>query len=177
MKLLILISLLAVGVATQEISWLSQSGQKKIQKTFAKLWKDQQVKTVEINLNEMVQKELGFKLRKQTLYKVMADGTHAGYMYLDKAPSKFDKFDYMVIYKPDLSIKIVRVLVYREDQGGEIMSNSFLKQFNGKNSFSKLELGKDIQGISGATLSCRSTVEGVKKLTNRIYKMKQEGKL
>ena len=50
-------------------------------------------------------------------------------------------------------------------------------EFRGKNSFSKLELGKDIQGISGATISCRSTVEGVKKLTKRIYKMNQTGKL
>jgi Na+-translocating ferredoxin:NAD+ oxidoreductase RnfG subunit len=40
-----------------------------------------------------------------------------------------------------------------------------------------LELGKDIQGISGATISCRSTVEGVKKLTKRIYKLNQAGKL
>ena len=98
-------------------------------------------------------------------------------MYLDKAPSKFDKFDYMVIYNTDLTIKEVKVLVYREDYGGEVMSGSFVRQFRGKNSFSQFELGKDIQGISGATISCRSAVEGVKKLTNRIYKLNQSGKL
>ncbi len=83
----------------------------------------------------------------------------------------------MVLFKPDLTINAVKILVYREDQGAEIMSGSFVRQFRGKNSFSKLELGKDIQGISGATISCRSTVEGVKKLTKRIYKLNQSGKL
>jgi len=177
MKIFILISVLAFGVTLQDVPWLDKNGQKRIDKTFAKLWKDQNVKTVNLDISIEDQKELGFKIRKQTLYKVFADANHEGYMYLDKAPSKFDKFDYMVIYNPDLTIKVVKILVYREDQGGEIMSSSFLKQFKGKNHFSKFELGKDIQGISGATISCRSTVEGVKKLSKRIYKMNQLGKL
>lgn len=177
MKMFILISVFAFGVTLQDVPWLDKNGQKRINKTFAKLWKDQVVKTTDLNISIDDQKEVGFKIRKQTLFSIAADGKKAGYMYLDKAPSKFDKFDYMVIFNRDLSIKAVKVLVYREDQGGEIMSGSFLKQFNGKNSFSKLELGKDIQGISGATISCRSTVEGVKKLTKRINKLNQLGKL
>ena len=146
-------------------------------KTFGKLWKDYEVEIVNLEVPVLVQKELGFKIRKQTLYKLIGKDEHLGYMYLDKAPSKFDKFDYMVIYNNDLTIKEVKVLVYREDYGGEIMSGSFVRQFRGKNSFSPFELGKDIQGISGATISCRSAVEGVKKLTKRIYKLNQSGKL
>ena len=130
-----------------------------------------------MNISIEDQKELGFKVRKQTLYKILASSKHVGYMYLDKAPSKFDKFDYMVLFNPDLTINVVRILVYREDQGAEIMSGSFLKQFKGKNSFSKLELGKDIQGISGATSSCLATVKGVKELSKRMYKLNQSGKL
>jgi len=177
MKIFILISFLTFGVTLHDVPWLDKNGQKRINKTFAKLWKDQEIKTVDLNISIEDQKELGFKIRKQTLYKVFADAKHVGYVYLDKAPSKFDKFDYMVLFKPDLTINAVKILVYREDQGAEIMSGSFVRQFRGKNSFSKLELGKDIQGISGATISCRSTVEGVKKLTKRIYKLNQSGKL
>ena len=177
MKIFILISVFAFGVTLHDVPWLDKSGQKRIDKTFEKLWKDQEVEIITLDVSMVVQKELGFKIRKQTLYKLIGNAKHLGYMYLDKAPSKFDKFDYMVIYNPDLTIKEAKVLVYREDQGGEIMSGSFLRQFRGKNRFSKLELGKDIQGISGATISCRSTVEGVKKLTKRIYKLNQAGKL
>ena len=177
MKIFILISVFAFGVALQDVPWLDRSGQKRIDKTFEKLWKNQEIAIVALDVSMVIQKELGFKIRKQTLYKLIGNAKHLGYMYLDKAPSKFDKFDYMVIYNPDLTIKEVKVLVYREDYGGEIMSGSFVRQFRGKNSFSKLELGKDIQGISGATISCRSAVEGVRKLTKRIYKLNQAGKL
>jgi len=177
MKIFILITVFSFGVTLQDVPWLDKNGQKRINKTFAKLWKDQEVKTVPLNISIEDQKEVGFKVRKQTLYKISADANHVGFMYLDKAPSKFDKFDYMVVFNPDLTIKVVKILVYREDQGAEIMSGSFLKQFKGKNSFSKLELGKDIQGISGATISCRSTVDGVKKLSKRIYKLNRLGKL
>ena len=177
MKIFILISVFAFGVTLHDVPWLDKSGQKRIDKTFEKLWKDQEVEIISLDFSMIVQKELGFKIRKQTLYKIIGNAKHLGYMYLDKAPSKFDKFDYMVIYNPDLTIKAVKVLVYREDYGGEIMSGSFVRQFRGKNSFSKLELGKDIQGISGATISCRAAVEGVKKLTKRIYKLNQAGKL
>ncbi len=177
MKMFILISVFAFGFTLQDVPWLDKSGQKRIDKTFEKLWKDQEVEIVALDVSMVVQKELGFKIRKQTLYKIIGNAKHLGYMYLDKAPSKFDKFDYMVIYNPDLTIKEVKVLVYREDYGGEIMSGSFVRQFRGKSSFSKLELGKDIQGVSGATISCRATVEGVKKLTKRIYKLNLAGKL
>ena len=177
MKILILIAVFSFGVTLQNVPWLDKNGQKRMDKTFGKLWKDQEVEIVNLEVPVLVQKELGFKVRKQTLYKLIGEDEHLGYMYLDKAPSKFDKFDYMVIYDTDLTIKDVKVLVYREDQGGEIMSGSFVRQFRGKNSFSRLELGEDIQGVSGATISCRSTVEGVKKLTKRIYKLNQSGKL
>lgn len=177
MKILILISCFTFGVTLQDVPWLDKNGQKRLDKTFEKLWKDQEVEIIALDVPIVVQKELGFKVRKQTLYKLIGNSKHLGYMFLDKVPSKFDKFDYMVIYNPDLTIKEAKVLVYREDYGGEIMSGSFVRQFRGKNSFSKLELGKDIQGISGATISCRSAVDGVRKLTKRIYNLNQAGKL
>ena len=98
MKIFILISVFSFGVTLQDVPWLDKSGQKRIDKTFEKLWKDQEVELVNLEVPILVQKELGFKIRKHTLYKLIGNGNHLGYMYLDKAPSKFDKFDYMVIY-------------------------------------------------------------------------------
>jgi len=167
----------AEGYYAQEIAWLPKYGQKKIKKTFAKLWKDQVVTIDEIVLSEADQKVIGIHLRKQTLYKVLVNNELKAYLYLGKAPSKFDKFDFMVLFDLKLSIKLVKVLVYREDSGSEIMSSSFLKQFKGKDKFSKFELGKDVQGISGATISCRSTVNGVKKLTQKINILSENKKL
>lgn len=163
--------------SAQEIPWLAKSGQKRLTKTFAKVWKDQVVEIEEITLSEEEQKSVGVRIRKQTLYKVLVGNELKAYLYLDKAPSKFDKFDFMVLFNLSLSVKLVKILVYREDQGGEIMSQSFLRQFRGMDKFSKFSLGDDVQGISGATLSCRATANGVKKLTQKINKLGENKKL
>lgn len=174
---LLLLSLYLLLSTPRDIKWLPVSGQKKIEQTFAKIWKDKTIAMQEIILPDADQKALGFMVRKQTLYRLLIGNKLEGYMYLDKAPSKFDKFDFMVIFSPELTIIEVKILVYREDQGAEIMSSSFLKQFRGKDRFSKFSLGDDIQGISGATISCRSSTNGVKNLTNRIVKLKSNQKL
>jgi hypothetical protein len=57
----------------------------------------------------------------------------------------------------------VQVLTYRESQGSEIRSKRFLDQFAGKTLTAPLKLGRDIHGISGASLSSRSTTYAVKK--------------
>ena len=56
-----------------------------------------------------------------------------GYAFIDKAPSKTDEFDYLVLFDENLIIKKAKVLMYREDYGGEIGSRRWLKQFIGKN--------------------------------------------
>ena len=80
----------------------------------------------------------------------------------------------MVILNKDLSIKKVDILVYGS-YGGEICSKVFLKQFHGKTSQSKIKIGDDIQGISGATISCRAAVNGIKTLTKKALLLKDEG--
>ena len=49
-----------------------------------------------------------------------------------------------------------KVLVYREDYGGEIGSKRWLKQFIGKTQHDELRYGDNIVAISGATISVRS---------------------
>ena len=54
-----------------------------------------------------------------------------------------------------------KILVYREDYGGEIGSKRWLKQFIGKKSSDKLKYEKDIIAISGATISALSMTKAV----------------
>ena len=96
-------------------------------------------------------------------------------MYLSEAKSKISNFDYMVIFKEDLSILKVKVLVYREEYGGEIGSNRWLKQFIGKSNPEKMQFGHDIQNISGATISARNITHDVKKTTLEIIELKKKG--
>lgn len=56
----------------------------------------------------------------------------------------------------DGSISHVRVLTYRESRGGEVHYPAFLKQYFGTRLQEDSFLDKNIDGISGATLSVRS---------------------
>ena len=60
-------------------------------------------------------------------------------------------------------VKGVRVLSYQEQRGQPIARRSFLNQYRGKSSTSTLTVGKDIIGVSGATISSRAATFAVKK--------------
>ncbi|HSI95212.1 MAG: FMN-binding protein, partial [Methylophilaceae bacterium] len=49
-----------------------------------------------------------------------------------------------------------RVLIYRESRGGEIRFPAFLKQYEGVALDTEQQLDRNIDGISGATLSVRA---------------------
>ncbi|MBI2962768.1 MAG: FAD:protein FMN transferase [Deltaproteobacteria bacterium] len=57
----------------------------------------------------------------------------------------------------------VAVMVYREAYGGEIRSRRFLDQYRGKGEGDPLLPSRDIQNITGATLSARAVGRAVKK--------------
>lgn len=50
-------------------------------------------------------------------------------------------------------IQSLRVLTYRENRGGEVATPAFTDQFNGVSLATNNFIDKDIDGISGATLS------------------------
>ena len=91
-----------------------------------------------------------------------------GYAYVSKAASKTDAFDYLVILDPQLIIKKAKVLIYREDYGGEIGSTRWLKQFIGKSQDDSLKYGDTISAISGATISVRSMTNAMNDLLQSI---------
>ena len=96
-----------------------------------------------------------------------------GYAFVDKAPSKTDEFDFLVLFDTNLIIKKAKVLVYREDYGGEIGSKRWLKQFIGKSSIDRLIYEKDIIAISGATISANSMTIAINKLLQSIDMLHQ----
>lgn len=81
-------------------------------------------------------------------------------VYVGDSKSRFEAFTYMVIIDPvDNIIKNVKILVYRENYGGEIGSTRWLKQFIGMN-----KPKHSVDGISGATISVNSLKISLNKL-------------
>ncbi|MDH5413496.1 MAG: FMN-binding protein, partial [Flavobacteriaceae bacterium] len=67
-----------------------------------------------------------------------------------------------------LVITKTKVLIYREDYGGEIGSKRWLQQFIGKSKEDNLVYEQDIIGISGATISANAMTVAVNNLLKSI---------
>ncbi len=68
-----------------------------------------------------------------------------------------------VCFSKEAKVTWVRVLAHEEERGKGIEELSFLKQFNGKNVADSFQLGKDVDGISGATWSSKAVAEAIRK--------------
>ena len=101
-------------------------------------------------------------------FKIIKDGEMLGYAYIGNAPSKTATFDYLVLFDKDFIITKSKVLIYREEYGGEIGSRRWLKQFIGKNQDDHMQHGKDIIAISGATISTTSMTKAINNLLASI---------
>ena len=62
-------------------------------------------------------------------------------------------------------VERVEIMVYREPRGDEVRDVRFRKQFQGKTSQDPLRLNRDIDAVSGATVSSASLAVGVRRAT------------
>lgn len=83
------------------------------------------------------------------------------YVLPDIAPSRSEKFSYLLYVNASKQITGVDVLEYRESYGYEIDYSFFRNQFKGKKRARNVRFGRTIQNISGATISARSLTNSV----------------
>ncbi|HEY9184412.1 MAG TPA: FMN-binding protein [Salegentibacter sp.] len=118
-----------------------------------------------IAVSTELQQKLPSRISKDNFFRLKNEGALLGYVYLDQAPSKTAQFDYLVIFDKDLKIARTKVLVYREEYGGEIGSKRWLRQFTGKSEPGEVN---NIAAISGATISVRSMKHAVKDILTSV---------
>lgn len=90
--------------------------------------------------------------------------SEGGWFIVDEVVGKHDFIPFALALNADGSVKSVEILEYREAYGGEVRAPKWLAQFKGKTSASSVRLTKDIQNISGATLSSKHITDGVRRL-------------
>jgi electron transport complex protein RnfG len=95
----------------------------------------------------------------------MKGGYTAGVAVVEVQPGKWGPVTYIVALDAYGS-KVVNLAVmsYTEKRGRPISTKRFLGQFTGKTAASPLTVGKDIDAVSGATISSRATAFAVKKV-------------
>jgi Na+-translocating ferredoxin:NAD+ oxidoreductase RnfG subunit len=94
---------------------------------------------------------------------VVAGQKHLGVIFLLDVIGQSEPITFAVAINSDGVVQDVRVMVYREPHGAEIEASRFHKQFIGKALKDPITLGKDVDAISGATISSRSEAFAVKK--------------
>ncbi len=112
---------------------------------------------------------LPIKITEKNFFKIYSGNENLGYYYLGQAYGKADYFDFIVIFDSDLIVSKVKILVYREDHGGEVGSKRWLKQFIGTTAEKELKYQQDIAAISGATISAKSMTNEVNRLLRTIH--------
>lgn len=84
---------------------------------------------------------------------------------------------FLVAVDPAGSLLDVDILVYREPYGGEVAYESWREQFRGATAESRLQVGRDIRGISGATISVHAVTRGIKQTLQQLAEWRRSGQL
>ena len=111
---------------------------------------------------KFVSQNSGVKLRSPEI-RVWRAST-GGWFFVDEVLGKHEFITYAVGLDAAGAVVGVEILTYRESYGHQVREAAWRAKFTGKTSASPLKLDEDIPNISGATLSSRHIMEGVKRI-------------
>lgn len=97
-----------------------------------------------------------------------------GYLLSTRAPGRYDYFDYLLAFAPDLSVRGLTITVYRSSHGAAICQKKWLSQFEAY-AGEEIILGKEIDAVAGATISATSLVKDIQRCYRLIITLKEEG--
>lgn len=158
--IILVISILSFG--------LPKNIQKKVDSEIKKTYSVEEFSFNAMTFSSEVNKEIPSEFGSDNFFEIKSDSNNLGYAYVSKAPSKTDQFDYLVLLDTNLVIIKTKILIYREDYGGEIGSKRWLKQFIGKTKNDEFRYGDNIDAIAGATISVRSMTTAMNDLMKSL---------
>ena len=109
-----------------------------------------------------IEKASGIAVRNRDL-KIWRVST-GGWFIADQVVGKHEYIPFALGLDASGAVRAVEILEYREAYGDSVRNPAWRSQFSGKKHGAQLALTKDIQNISGATLSSRHITDGIKRL-------------
>lgn len=104
------------------------------------------------------------RTKNPKIWQAYAKNEVVGWFFIDEVIGKHEFITFAAAISPDGKVLGIEVMSYRETHGGEVRKPEWRKQFNGKTIDNPFKLDVDVSNISGATLSCRNLLDGVKRL-------------
>ena len=100
-----------------------------------------------------------------------------GFARVGNVRGKDQPITWLVAVDPALRLRDIDILVYREPYGGEVAYEAWRRQFRGKGADAPLAVGRDIQGISGATISVNAVTTAVRRTMADFARWRAQGRL
>ena len=110
-----------------------------------------------------------------SVLRVSRADTLLGFAAIGNVLGKDQPITFLVAIDPADRLKDVDILVYREPYGGEVAYEPWRRQFRGKSAGDSLRVGKEIRGISGATISVHAVTLGVRRMLAQLTTWHQSG--
>jgi Na+-translocating ferredoxin:NAD+ oxidoreductase RnfG subunit len=108
------------------------------------------------------------------IWKIYRGDTLRAVAALDNVYGKSLPITFLVVFDTKAKVINAEIIKYRESYGGAVKEKGWLQQFRGKDASSSFEFGKEINSISGATISAGSVTKGIAKLTELINIIKSD---
>lgn len=113
---------------------------------------------------ESISKRLGYSPPKEVrVFYGTTNGTIDGFAIIDNEIGQHMPITFAVLIGTNGAIQRTEVMVYRESHGSEVQDRRFRNQFHGKSSKDPFRTGRDIDAVSGATISSSSLAKGFKR--------------
>ena len=173
MRIIVLFFLSVLFLSVSE----KDRNKKRVAKQIKTIFNIENFELSNIKIDNKVKEEIWDQFNYSKFKKIIHNGELIGYSYESKAPSMHYEFDYLIILGLDLKIIDSKVLVYRENWGGEIGSKRWLNQFKHKGKDDRLKYMQDISAISGATISVKSMIETVNLFLDSVNKLNKSSVL
>lgn len=110
------------------------------------------------------------------VFTVLSDNDILGWAVVLDEMGKIKPITFLVGIDIQGQVLGVRILEYRDIFGSEIKRSSFLRQFQGKSSKDPMAVGRDIDAVTGATISSHAAASAVKKSLEIVEKIKASQK-
>ncbi len=119
-----------------------------------------------VSQRDKIQTLSGLRQRweEQKVWRVEKAGKHVGWFIVDDVVGKHEFITYGIGLSLDGHVMGIEVMSYRETKGSQIRDAGWRQHLVGKTLSDPFKLDADVPNISGATLSCRNVMDGVKRL-------------